>query len=146
MKMKKIISVLIHDRRGGFNVRKGLIIILLVASFATGVISYSSKPSALGRVKLSTKKVVLIQGKSCTIRLKGAKIKKVVWKSNNKKIATVRKGKIKAKKSGRCSVIAKYKGKKKQNGKNYNDNILRYLCSLRPHNAFSGALVREQLV
>ena len=53
MKMKKIISVLIHDRRGGFNVRKGLIIILLVASFATGVISYSSKPSALGRVKLS---------------------------------------------------------------------------------------------
>ena len=92
--------------------RKGLIIILLVASFATGVISYSSKPSALGRVKLSTKKVVLIQGKSCTIRLKGAKIKKVVWKSNNKKIATVRKGKIKAKKSGRCSVIAKYKGKK----------------------------------
>lgn len=112
MKMKKIISVLIHDRRGGFNVRKGLIIILLVASFATGVISYSSKPSALGRVKLSTKKVVLIQGKSCTIRLKGAKIKKVVWKSNNKKIATVRKGKIKAKKSGRCSVIAKYKGKK----------------------------------
>lgn len=91
--------------------RKGLIIILLVASFATGVISYSSKPSAVGRVKLSTKKVVLIQGKSCTIRLKGAKIKKVVWKSNNKKIATVRKGKIKAKKSGRCSVIAKYKGK-----------------------------------
>ncbi len=36
----------------------------------------------------------------------------MVWKSNDKKIATVKKGKIKAKKIGRCSVIAKYNGKK----------------------------------
>lgn len=93
MKMKKTISVLIHDRRGGFNVRKGLIIILLVASFATGVISYSSKPSALGRVKLSTKKVVLIQGKSCTIRLKGAKIKKWFGKVTIKKLPQYERGK-----------------------------------------------------
>lgn len=55
---------------------------------------------------------MLIKGKSYKIKLKGAKSKKVVWKSNNKKIATVQKGIIKAKKSGRCSIIAKYKGKK----------------------------------
>ena len=73
--------------------RKGLIIILLVASFATGVISYSSKPSALGRVKLSTKKVVLIQGKSCTIRLKGAKI-------TIKKLPQYERGKLRQKKAG----------------------------------------------
>lgn len=32
--------------------------------------------------------------------------------SSNKKIATVKKGKIKAKKKGRCTVIAKYNRKK----------------------------------
>lgn len=68
--------------------------------------------SVSGKVRLSKKNIMLIKGKSYKIKLKGAKSKKVVWKSNNKKIATVKSGKIKAKKRGRCSVIAKYKGKK----------------------------------
>ena len=47
-----------------------------------------------------------------TICLKGVKSKKVKWSSSNKKIAIVKKGVIKAKKKGTCTVWARYLGKK----------------------------------
>ena len=89
-----------------------MLVVVLVLSFVTGMAFYNSKPIASAKVRLSKKNVAITQGDFCTIKLKGAKNKKVVWKSNDKKIATVKKGKIKAKKIGRCSVIAKYNGKK----------------------------------
>lgn len=92
--------------------KKRMLVVVLVLSFVTGMAFYNSKPIASAKVRLSKKNVAITQGDFCTIKLKGAKNKKVVWKSNDKKIATVKKGKIKAKKIGRCSVIAKYNGKK----------------------------------
>lgn len=92
--------------------KKLMLVVVLVLSFVTGMAFYNSKPIASAKVRLSKKNVAITQGDFCTIKLKGAKNKKVVWKSNDKKIATVKKGKIKAKKIGRCSVIAKYNGKK----------------------------------
>lgn len=92
--------------------KKRILVVVLVLSFVTGMAFYNSKPIASAKVRLSKKNVAITQGDFCTIKLKGAKNKKVVWKSNDKKIATVKKGKIKAKKIGRCSVIAKYNGKK----------------------------------
>ena len=92
--------------------KKRMLVVVLVLSFVTGKAFYNSKPIASAKVRLSKKNVAITQGDFCTIKLKGAKNKKVVWKSNDKKIATVKKGKIKAKKIGRCSVIAKYNGKK----------------------------------
>lgn len=92
--------------------KKRMLVVVLVLSFVTGMAFYNSKPIASAKVRLSKKNVAITQGDFCTIKLKGAKNKKVVWKSNDKKIAPVKKGKIKAKKIGRCSVIAKYNGKK----------------------------------
>ena len=92
--------------------KKRMLVVVLVLSFVTGMAFYNSKPIASAKVRLSKKNVAITQGDFCTIKLKGAKNKKVVWTSNDKKIATVKKGKIKAKKIGRCSVIAKYNGKK----------------------------------
>lgn len=92
--------------------KKRMLVVVLVLSFVTGMAFYNSKPIASAKVRLSKKNVAITQGDFCTIKLKGAKNKKVVWKSNDKKIATVKKGKIKAKKIGRCSVIAKYNGRK----------------------------------
>jgi len=46
------------------------------------------------------------------LKLKGAKKGKVKWSCNKKKIARVRKGIVKAKKTGKCKVVAKYLGKK----------------------------------
>ena len=61
-------------------------------------------------IKLSNTKVYLVKGDSFKLTVKGTKAK-VKWKSSNKKIATVSKGKIKAKKNGKCTITAKVKGK-----------------------------------
>lgn len=70
-------------------------------------IKFSKKP----RIALSKKKLTLRVGQKSTIKLNGAKKSKVKWKSKNKKIATVSKGKIKAKKAGTTKIIATYKKK-----------------------------------
>jgi hypothetical protein len=63
-------------------------------------------------IRLSEKKLTLKPGNSKTIKLKGASAKKVKWSTSNKKIATISKGKIKAKKPGTVTITAKYKNKK----------------------------------
>lgn len=63
-------------------------------------------------IRLSEKKLTLNPGNSKTIKLKGASAKKVKWSTSNKKVATVSKGKIKAKKTGTVTITAKYKNKK----------------------------------
>jgi hypothetical protein len=63
-------------------------------------------------IRLSEKKLTLNPGNSKTIKLREASAKKVKWSTSNKKIATVSKGKIKAKKPGTVTITAKYKNKK----------------------------------
>ena len=63
-------------------------------------------------ITLSRKSLTMEKGQTKTIKLKGASAKKVTWSSTNSKVATVSKGKIKAKKVGKVTIIATYKNKK----------------------------------
>lgn len=62
------------------------------------------------KAKLSSKSVKLLKGQKVTLKLNGAS-GSVKWKSGNKKIATVKKGKVTAKKKGKTTITATYKGK-----------------------------------
>ena len=64
------------------------------------------------KIALSKTKATLTVGKQTTLKLKNATASKVKWSSFNKKIATVSaKGVVKAKKAGKVTIKAKYKGK-----------------------------------
>lgn len=67
---------------------------------------------AKSKVKLNTKSITMEVGSSKKLTLKKAKAKKVKWSTSNKNIARVVKGKVTAKASGSCKVVAKYQGKK----------------------------------
>lgn len=67
---------------------------------------------AKSKVKLNITKATLSIGGSINLKLLNNR-KKVTWKSSNKKVASVtKKGKVKAKKKGKASIVAKV-GKKK---------------------------------
>ena len=72
------------------------------------VISFARKKT----IRLSAKNLTLRPGQAKTIKLKGAAAKKVKWSTSNKNVATVSKGRIKAKKAGTATITAKYKNKK----------------------------------
>ena len=83
-----------------------LLILSLIITMLPEISSAKSK-----KIKLSKRNVTLNRNESCTIKLKAAKKKKIKWYSTNKKIVSVKDGLIKAKKKGKCIVIAKYRGK-----------------------------------
>ena len=62
-------------------------------------------------VKLNNKSLQLNIGETYDLQLGTVKSKKIKWSSNNKKIATVNKGKVVANSPGKCIVTAKYRGK-----------------------------------
>lgn len=65
------------------------------------------------KISINKKSATLIKGKTLKLKLKNAKASKVKWSSSKKKVATVsKKGKVKAKKKGKATITAKYKGKK----------------------------------
>ncbi|MBR1731699.1 MAG: Ig-like domain-containing protein, partial [Ruminococcus sp.] len=65
------------------------------------------------KIALSKKSATLTVGKKLTLMLNNATASKVKWSTSNKKVATVtKKGVVKAKKKGKATVTAKYKGKK----------------------------------
>lgn len=69
--------------------------------------------AAAKKISISKKSATLKVGKKLTLKLKNAKASKVKWSSSKKKVATVsKKGVVKAKKSGKATITAKYKGKK----------------------------------
>ena len=87
----------------------GLFIIMAIGlSFNT-----ICQSNAATKVKLNKKSIALQVGKSATLKVKGTK-KKVKWTSNNKSVATVHKGKVKAKNIGQAVITAKV-GKKSFN-------------------------------
>lgn len=70
------------------------------------------------KIKLNKNKILIKKGKKYTLRAKispkNATLKKLVWSSSNKKIATVSKGKVKGKRKGTCYIIVKIKGSNKK--------------------------------
>ena len=64
------------------------------------------------KIALSKKKLALSKGGKATLKLKNAKASKVKWTSKSSRIATVsKKGVVTAKRAGKTTVVAKYKGK-----------------------------------
>lgn len=62
--------------------------------------------------RLSENDVTIEPGQAKTLKLKGASAKKVKWSTSDKKVATVSKGRITAKRPGKVTITAKYKKKK----------------------------------
>ena len=85
------------------------VIILFMVAFI-GCTTISTEVSA--KAKINKKKVTIYVGKTVSLKVKNNK-KKVKWSSTNKGVASVStKGKVKAKKAGKATIIAKV-GKKK---------------------------------
>lgn len=69
------------------------------------------------KITLSTTQIYLLKGKSITVKanvMPENSTDKVVWSVSNKKVATVKKGKISAKKTGTTIITAKAGSKKKK--------------------------------
>ena len=67
------------------------------------------------KVALSTKKIYMVKGKSVTVKATvtpSDTTDKVTWSTSNKKVATVKNGKISAKKKGNATITAKAGSKK----------------------------------
>ena len=61
-------------------------------------------------IKINKTKYTMCKGTTYTLKISGTK-KKVTWKTSNSKIATVKKGKVTAKKKGTVTISAKVSGK-----------------------------------
>lgn len=79
---------------------------------AVGKGSVKVKFKIIKKTALNKKRLTIKKGETYKLKLDNAKAAKVKWSSSNNKIATVRKGKVTAKKPGRATITAKY-GKKK---------------------------------
>lgn len=64
-----------------------------------------------GRAKINKSKVTVYVGQSTVLKVSGTK-KKANWKTSNNKVATVKNGKVTAKKSGTAVITAKVGSKK----------------------------------
>ena len=92
-------------------VMKKLVTIMLSLLVIAGAFVFGAEVKAeAATAKLSKSKVTLEVGDSKKIKVKGTKTK-VVWSTSDKKVATVKSGKITAKGEGTCEITAKV-GKK----------------------------------
>ena len=98
------------------NLQKITALLLMAVMVATMLVVPGGNVQAAKKkkVQLNKKKVTLEVGKKVTLKLKNApKKKKITWRSNKKKIASVsKKGVVTAKKAGKAEITAKVKGKK----------------------------------
>lgn len=86
--------------------RRVWVFVLVMAMLITGVNIPQSTKAATKKITINSKKVTLTVGKSKRVSVQNKPKKaKVTWKSKNKKIATVVKGKIKAVKKGKTTII-----------------------------------------
>lgn len=86
--------------------------VLLATALTVTSMQIVEKTQAAEKVRISKSDVSLKEGKSIKLKMIGTK-KKVKWSTSNKKIATVTgKGKVTAKKAGKCKIIAKVSAKK----------------------------------
>lgn len=91
-------------------------ILAFVMTVAMVSASFTITAEAASKVKLSKKKVTLTitdtkKNPTVTLRVKGVS-KKAKWSTSNKKVATVKKGKVTAKKAGKVTITCKVSGKK----------------------------------
>lgn len=104
---------------------KSLAVLLSLAMFfgvTPGYVSAVKKPRV-------TKKLLLTQGDTGQIAVKGRRIKSVKYRSLKKKIATVtKKGKVKAKSAGKCNIRVTVKYKKKKAAKTVITK--KYICKV----------------
>ena len=94
--------------------KKLFVILLVFICTVTMTIPSDSieKASSKSRVRLNRKSVTLIVGKSMRLKVRGT-WRKARWRSGNKSIARVSKiGVVKARKSGKCKIYAKVKGRR----------------------------------
>lgn len=88
-----------------------LVMVIVVSLTFSGIIT--DRVQAKSNPYINYKSVYVIKGKTFQVKLmnvpKGAKVK---WSSSNKKVATVKAGKIKGVGQGICKITAKYKKKK----------------------------------
>lgn len=88
--------------------RKSIIVVITITVLALSLLGVQ----AAKKVKINKSKATIYVGNTISLKIKNNK-KKVKWKSSNKKIASVsKKGKVKGKKVGKATIIAKV-GKKK---------------------------------
>jgi len=99
------------------NVKRLLGLVMVVAMMAAVI---PGTVEAAGKVRLNKKKVTLTitnkkKNPAVTLKVKGVSKKvasKAKWYTSNKKAATVKKGKVTAKKAGKTTITCKVKGKK----------------------------------
>lgn len=95
-------------------------ILCFVVAIAVVTAGFQITAEAATKVKLNKKKVTLTitdskKNPTTTLKVKGVSskvAKKAKWSTSNKKVATVKKGKVTAKKAGKATIICKVKGKK----------------------------------
>ena len=93
------------------SIKKLLVFGLALATVVTSTLVVPAKGDAKAKVKLSKTNLNLYVGATHKLKVKGTK-KKVKWSTANKKIATVKKGTVKAVAPGATKITAKV-GKKK---------------------------------
>lgn len=94
-----------------------LCFVIAIAMITAGL---SNTVEAATKAKISKKKVILTitdskKNPSVTLKMKGVSkkiAKKAKWSTSNKTVATVKKGKVTAKKAGKATITCKVKGKK----------------------------------
>jgi Bacterial surface proteins containing Ig-like domains len=92
---------------------KAMLCCALVGSLCASPLVADQAYAADKEPKLSVTSKALAKGKTFTLKIKNASGKKVKWSSTNKKVATVSKyGKVKAKKTGKATIVAKVAGEK----------------------------------
>lgn len=92
--------------------KRTIFVILFAFILCVGVKETTVDSSAYGYNILSDTKVTLIKGESKKIKLLWSEDSVVKWSSSNKKVATVKKGKIVAKKKGKTTITAKVANRK----------------------------------
>lgn len=80
------------------------------------ILSLAAPVDAAQKPKLNKKKATLtisetVKNPTITLKVKGTK-KKAKWSTSNKKVATVKNGKVTAKREGRATITCKVNGKK----------------------------------
>ena len=106
---------------------------LLAGVLALALVFGGMSPSweieaAKGKISV-TKSLKLTVKQSKTIKVKGTYIKKKIFKTSNKKVATVsRKGKVTAKKTGKCKIVVTINYKKIKKAKKL--SVKKFICSV----------------
>ena len=92
--------------------KRTMLVVLVMLTICVGIIGNTVDSSAYSYNILSDTKVTLIKGESKKIKLLWHEDNVVKWSSSNKKVATVKKGKIVAKKKGKATITAKVENRK----------------------------------